>query len=137
MFERKTAEKIKTHNLCSVTFSFSKIMSFMEKRGKILYNRTGHRWKSGACVFHAGCLILHSQKMQYLLLFQCKNGCRNGASKLRYTYSACLLLHYLVKGTIVGKKIIEQKYVLLFSLQLTSTNTSENSVWNYNLNALH
>jgi len=35
MFQTKVVEKIKTHILSSVTF-FSKIVPFMEQRGKIL-----------------------------------------------------------------------------------------------------
>ena len=38
----------------------------------------------------------------------------------RHTYSPCVILHYHIKGKIIGGKIIEQKCAFLFSLQLIS-----------------
>ena len=53
IFQTKVVNKIKKHILSSVIF-FSKIVSFMRIRGKILYSRTGHRWQYGACALHVG-----------------------------------------------------------------------------------
>ena len=39
-----------THFMFNNIFSL-KIMPYMRQRGKILYGRTGHRWKSGTCTF--------------------------------------------------------------------------------------
>jgi hypothetical protein len=40
----KVVEKIKTHNLCSVTF-FPKIVPFMRQCVKIWHSQTGRRWQ--------------------------------------------------------------------------------------------
>jgi len=44
MFQTKVAEKIKTHILCSVTFSRNSCR-LRDNVEKILYSRTGHRWQ--------------------------------------------------------------------------------------------
>ena len=58
MFQTRFAEKIKTHILSSMTFFFSKILSFMRKLGKILYSGSGNRRQNGGCALHAGYLRL-------------------------------------------------------------------------------
>jgi len=41
MFHTKVVEEIKTRMLCSAAFSFSRIVLFMRKCGKILYSIAG------------------------------------------------------------------------------------------------
>jgi len=46
----------------------------MRRYGNILFIRTDHRLKYGACAFHARYLSIqtpHSQKTKYFLLFRC------------------------------------------------------------------
>jgi len=53
MFQTKVVEKIKTHIFCSVTFP-RKPCCLWDNVGKnILWSRTDHRCKHGACVWHA------------------------------------------------------------------------------------
>jgi len=65
----KNCRKTQNTHLTYTNF-FPKIVPFMEE-----YCTDGHRY--GACALPAGYLMLqtHTQKMQYLLLFHCNNGC--------------------------------------------------------------
>jgi len=93
MFQTKVVEKIKTHMLRSVTFS--KIVPFMRKCGKILQSGAGHRWQYGACALHAGYLRLqihtHSDSV-ILIALPLQQWSHESASMLRYAYIASLVL---------------------------------------------
>jgi len=68
MFQVKVVEKMEKHFLCPITFSFWKCCRFWHKvqKKKILYSRTRHRWKHGACAMHAGHLTprTHTHNME-------------------------------------------------------------------------
>jgi len=42
MFQAKVVGKIKTHILCSITFFYPRIVTFVSWCGKTWYSRTGH-----------------------------------------------------------------------------------------------
>jgi len=50
-FKQNCRENHDTHFMFNNIFP--KIMSFRRQCGRILYSRTGHRWKYGACALHA------------------------------------------------------------------------------------
>ena len=58
MFQTKVVEKVKTHILSSVNFSFWKSCRLLDNMKKILQSGADHRWKYGACALHAGYLRL-------------------------------------------------------------------------------
>ena len=59
MFQIKVAEKIKTHILCSITFSFEN-RAVYEIMWKFFSEPEGHTGQCGACALHAGKLKLHT-----------------------------------------------------------------------------
>jgi hypothetical protein len=68
MFQTKVVEKINTHLMFN-NFAFENcvVYEIIWKNIYILYSRTGHRWKYGACALHAIYLRLqtHTQIMKY------------------------------------------------------------------------
>ena len=76
MFQTKIVQKIKTHILRLITFFFENCVVY-----EITWENfvADHRRKCGACAFRDGYLRLqtHTQNIQHLLLFYCKNGCTN------------------------------------------------------------
>jgi len=63
MFQTKVAEKIKTHILCSVTFSENR--AIYETMWENIVER-GHRWEFGVCALHA-----RNLRLQTLTLTMC------------------------------------------------------------------
>jgi hypothetical protein len=82
----------------------------------VLYSRTGHRCKYGACALHAGQLrpLTYTQNMSSLLLFHSYNGSTN-AHVLRNTYIACMVFVVCGVGSCICDELItcaEESYRL-------------------------
>jgi len=80
VFRTKVVQKIKTHILYSMTFSFSRnsfcLWDTVAKYRTVVQATDGNM---ASCVLHAGYLRLqtHTHNMQYLLLFHCNSGRTN------------------------------------------------------------
>ena len=93
MFRTKVVKKIKTHILCSVTFSFSEHPAVYEimwknivERGRApmtIWRKRIACWVPKATNTHSDCVILIAFPLQQWL--------HERASLLRYTYIACLV----------------------------------------------
>jgi len=62
MFYTKVVEKIKTHDLCSITFFFFRKSCRLWDNWKNVVQPGGHRWKNFSCALHAGYLRLQTHK---------------------------------------------------------------------------
>jgi len=123
----KSCRENQTHVLCSVNFFPPKIISFMGKCGKILYSRTGNRWKSCACLFHA------TNTLKICNAYCFSTATRVAQTRLNVTlyvlYIFCLLQHYLVKGTVAGGggKLLNKNtcFYFLYNLRLRHSSSRE------------
>jgi len=109
----KSCIENQTHILFSITCSL-KITSFMGRCGKKYCTAGQETYENLARAYST--LQAHS-KYGILITFPLQQqGLHKRDSTLRYTYSACLLQHYLVKGTIVGGRNYWTKiHVSIFS----------------------
>ena len=65
----------------------------MRKCGKILQSGADHKWQYGACALRAGYVRLqtNTHNMSYFIVFPLQQWSHERASKLRYTYFACIV----------------------------------------------
>ena len=75
---RQVVEKMKTYNLCSITF-FMETVPFRRWCGKVMQSWAGHRWQYSTWALHYEYLRLpaHTHNILYLLLFHGNSGCTN------------------------------------------------------------
>ena len=130
MFHPKVVEEIKTHVLCSVTFSFPKIVLFMRKCGKNIVQHcrphiTTWRmriacWIPNATNTHSGCVMLTAIQQQQWL--------HGRVSTLRYTHIGCLVLFSVGKiPGYVTVLICSAISLLLAAVTLTVSHRLENT----------
>jgi hypothetical protein len=96
MFKTKLVQKIKTHMLCSITFSLNSCRLW-DYGGKIRYSQTGHRWHYNMA--HELCMLDNEGRdphSQYVIFipFPLQQWLQERAWMWCYKYTACLAALY-------------------------------------------